>query len=128
MKLTEEEFDLYRLKYTLSMYLVRQVILADETVNEKEILFVREHFPASLLQALDLLEASETAQLLERALLELPEKLSLNAKLDIVGICFAASASDDKVDPREIATIQVAAEVLNIPSEVLITFIQQLLE
>ena len=128
MKLTEEEFDLYRLKYTLSMYLVRQVILADEIVDEKEILFVREHFPAALLQALDLLEADETGQLLERALHEVPDKLSLTAKLDIVGMCFAASAADNKVEPSEIATIQVAAEVLKIPSEVLLDFIQQLLE
>ena len=128
MKLSEEEFDLYRLKYTLSMYLVRQVILADETINEKEIQFVREHFPIALLQSLDLLKPEETAQLLERALFELPNTLSLQAKLDIVGICFAASAADNNVDAREIGTIQVAAEVLNVPSGILIKFIQDLLE
>jgi uncharacterized tellurite resistance protein B-like protein len=128
MNLSEEDFDLYRLKYALSIYLVRQVILADDVVEPQEIKFVREHFPQSLLQALDLLDTQEISRLIERALHELPHKLSLEAKLDIVGICFAASASDGNVDPREIAIVQVAAEVLAVPSEVLIEFIQQLLQ
>jgi len=128
MNLTEEDFDLYRLKYALSMYLVRQVILADNIVAQQEIQFVREHFPQSLLEVLDLLNPQEIALLLERALEELPNKLSLEAKLDIVGMCFAASASDGTVDPREIAMVQVAAEILNVPSLVLIEYIQELLE
>ena len=90
--------------------------------------FVREHFPQSLLQALDLLKQEEIGLLIERALIELPTKLSLQAKLDIIGICFAASASDGNVDPREIAMIQVAAEVLDVPNDVLMSFIQELLQ
>ncbi len=128
MNLSEEDFDLYRLKYALSIYLVRQVILADDIVEPQEIKFVREHFPQSLLQALDLLKPEEISFLIERALEELPRKLSLQAKLDIVGICFAAAASNGNVDPREIAIIQVAAEVLSVPSEVLLDFIHQLLQ
>ena len=128
MNLSEQDFDLYRLKYALSIYLVRQVILADDIVEPQEINFVREHFPQSLLQALDLLKPEEISLLIERALDELPRKLSLEAKLDIVGICFAAAASNGNVDPREIAIIQVAAEVLSVPSEVLLDFIHQLLQ
>ena len=86
MNLSEEDFDLYRLKYALSIYLVRQVILADDIVEPQEIKFVREHFPQSLLQALDLLKPEEISFLIERALEELPRKLSLQAQLDIVGI------------------------------------------
>jgi len=128
VNLTEEDYDLYRLKYALSIYLVREVILADDVVDPQEINFVREHFPKTLLQALDLLNPNEVAILIERALSELPSKLSLEAKLDIIGMCFAASASNGDVDPREIAMVQVAAEVLNVPNEILMDFIQKLLE
>lgn len=128
MSISEEEFELYRLKYVLAIYLVQQVVLADEKTTEEELDFIKEHFPNGLLQSLNLLDEKEMSVLLEKALKVLPEKLSLQGKLDIIGMCFGASASDGDVDIREVATIQVAAEILNIPSDILFDFIQKLLD
>lgn len=128
MSISEEEFELYRLKYVLAIYLVQQVVLADEKTSEEELDFIKEHFPNGLLQSLNLLDEKEMSVLLEKALKVLPEKLSLQGKLDIIGMCFGASASDGDVDIREVATIQVAAEILNVPSDILFDFIQKLLD
>lgn len=128
MSISEEEFELYRLKYVLAIYLVQQVVLADEKTTEEELDFIKEHFPNGLLQSLNLLDEKEMSVLLEKALKVLPEKLSLQGKLDIIGMCFGASASDGDVDIREVATIQVAAEILNVPSDILFDFIQKLLD
>ena len=128
MSISKEEFELYRLKYVLAIYLVQQVVLADEKTTEEELDFIKEHFPKELLQSLNLLDEKEMSVLLEKALKVLPGKLSLQGKLDIIGMCFGASASDGDVDIREVATIQVAAEILNVPSDILFDFIQKLLD
>ena len=122
------DFHLYRLKYVLMMYLVRQVVWADDIVDPSEIQFVRDHFPTSVLAALDLLDTGTHQQLLEEALRVLPDVLSTEAKHEIVGICFAASAVDGQVDPREVAVVQVAAETLKIPPEELFDLIRALLD
>lgn len=128
MSISPEDFELYRLKYVLAIYLVQQVVLADEKTTAEELDFIKEHFPPQLLQSLHLIDQSEMPILLEKALRILPEKLSLQGKLDIIGMCFGASASDGDVDIREIATIQVAAEILRVPSDIFVDFIQELLE
>lgn len=128
MSISEEEFELYRLKYVLAIYLVQQVVLADEKTTEEEIDFIKEHFPSELLRSLNLIDKSEMAMLLEKALKVLPHKLSMQGKLDIIGMCFGASASDGDVDIREVATIQVAAEILLVPPDILFDFIQELLD
>ena len=110
------------------MYLVRQVIWADDIVDPSEIQFVRDHFPSSVLAALDLLDTSTHQDLLEEALALLPTVLSKQAKAEIVGICFAASAVDGQIDPREIAVVQVAAETLGMEPDELFTLIQDLLD
>ena len=128
MSISEEEFELYRLKYVLAMYLVQQVVLADDKTTTEELDFMKEHFPVELLRSLRLMNKAEMAMLLERALQELPSRLSLQGKLDILGMCFGASASDGDVDIREVATIQVAAEMLQVPPDILFDFIQKLLD
>ncbi len=128
MSISEEEFELYRLKYVLAIYLVQQVVLADEKTTVEELDFIKEHFPPELLQSLNLIDKTEMTNLLEKALKILPQKLSLRGKLDIIGMCFGASASDGDVDIREVATIQVAAEILLVPPDILIDFIQELLD
>ena len=110
------------------MYLVRQVIWADDIVDPSEIQFVRDHFPTSVLAALDLIDTSTHQALLEEALKVLPTVLSKHAKAEIVGICFAASAVDGQIDPREIAVVQVAAETLEMEPDELFTLIQELLD
>ena len=128
MSMSEEDFELYRLKYVLAIYMVQQVILADEKTTEEELDFIKEHFPPELLHSLNLIDKAEMSILLEKALQVLPHKLSLQGKLDIIGMCFGASASDGDVDIREVATIQVAAEILLIPPDILFDFIQKLLD
>jgi uncharacterized tellurite resistance protein B-like protein len=128
MSISKEEFELYRLKYVLAIYLVEQVILADEKTTSEELSYVHEHFPPEFLQSLNLTDQQEMAVLLEKALEVLPKQLSLEGKLDIIGLGFGASASDGDVDIREVATIQVAAEILNVPSDILFDFIQKLLD
>ena len=118
------DFHLYRLKYVLMMYLVRQVVWADDIVDPSEIQFVRDHFPSSVLAALDLLDTSTHQDLLEEALALLPSVLSKQAKAEI----FAASAVDGQIDPREIAVVQVAAETLKMEPDELFTLIQDLLD
>ena len=127
MKLTSEEFRKYRLKYVFLMFFVQKIIWADDVVDQAELDFVQEHFPQSLLSALDLTNTDLLPMLLEDALGYVPNNFSADEKLELIGVCFGAAASTGTVNPAEIAILQVAAEKLGVSNEDLFGYIQTLL-
>lgn len=126
-KLTSEEFRKYRLKYVFLMFFVQKIIWADEVVDQAELDFVQEHFPHSLLSALDLTNTDLLPILLEDALGYIPFHFTADEKLELIGICFGAAASTGTVNPAEVAILQVAAEKLGVSNEDLFGYIQTLL-
>lgn len=128
MKMSWEEFKQFQWKYVLAMYFVQKVIWSSDVLHEQEISFMREHFPLELLRVLHLDEQEQLPQLLEEALANIEQNLSWDSKMDILGMSFAAAASTGTVTPNEIAVIQVAAETLKIPNEILFEYIQHLLD
>lgn len=117
----------HRLKYVFSMFFVQKIIWADEVAEPEELAYVQEHFPSSLLHALDLVDPSIFPPLLEEALTVLPSALSEDEKLQVIGLCFGAAASTGTVNPGEVAILQVAAEKLQLSNERLFEYIQELL-
>ena len=117
----------HRLKYVFSMFFVQKIIWADEVAEPEELAYVQEHFPSSVLHALDLTDPSTFPPLLEEALTVLPVVLSEEEKLQVVGLCFGAAASTGTVNPGEVAILQVAAEKLRLSNERLFEYIQELL-
>jgi hypothetical protein len=109
------------------MFFVQKIIWADEVAEPEELAYVQEHFPSSVLHALDLTDPSLFPSLLEEALTVLPSALSEEEKLQVVGLCFGAAASTGTVNPGEVAILQVAAEKLQLSNERLFEYIQELL-
>ena len=126
-RLTPEEFRKFRLKYVNLMFFVQKIIWADDVVDQAELDFVQEHFPQTLLAALNLTNTDSLPLLLEEALGFLPVNFSHEEKLELIGVCFGAAASTGTVNPAEVAILQVAAEKLGVSNEDLFGYIQTLL-
>jgi hypothetical protein len=122
-----EEWKRHRLKYVFAMFFVQKIIWADDIVAPEELSYVQEQFPSPLLSALELTDSKEFPAILEVALEMLPQVLSEDEKLQVIGLCFGAAASTGTVNPGEIAIIQVAAEKLQLSNERLFEYIQELL-
>ena len=122
-----EELRKHRLKYVFSMFFVQKIIWADEIAEPEELAYVQEHFPSTVLHALDLTDPQTFPPLLEESLTILPTELSQDEKLQVIGLCFGAAASTGTVNPGEVAILQVAAEKLNLSNDLLFEYIQELL-
>lgn len=127
MSVELEEWEKHRLKYVFAMFFVQKIIWADNIVAPEELSYVQEQFPGTLLTALKLTDSKTFPAILEVALEMLPEVLSDDEKLQIIGLCFGAAASTGTVNPGEVAILQVAAEKLNLSNERLFEYIQELL-
>ena len=127
MSVELEEWEKHRLKYVFAMFFVQKIIWADDIVAPEELSYVQEQFPGTLLTALKLTDSKTFPAILEVALEMLPQVLSDDEKLQIIGLCFGAAASTGTVNPGEVAILQVAAEKLNLSNERLFEYIQELL-
>ena len=127
MSVELEEWEKHRLKYVFAMFFVQKIIWVDDIVAPEELSYVQEQFPGTLLTALKLTDSKTFPAILEVALEMLPQVLSDDEKLQIIGLCFGAAASTGTVNPGEVAILQVAAEKLNLSNERLFEYIQELL-
>ena len=127
MSVELEEWEKHRLKYVFAMFFVQKIIWVDDIVAPEELSYVQEQFPGTLLTVLKLTDSKTFPAILEVALEMLPQVLSDDEKLQIIGLCFGAAASTGTVNPGEVAILQVAAEKLNLSNERLFEYIQELL-
>jgi hypothetical protein len=127
MSVELEEWEKHRLKYVFAMFFVQKIIWADDIVAPEELSYVQEQFPGTLLTALKLTDSKTFPAILEVALEMLPQVLSDDEKLQVIGLCFGAAASTGTVNPGEVAILQVAAEKLHLSNERLFEYIQELL-
>ena len=96
------------MKYAFAMHLVQNVIEADSVILDSERDFFQECFPDALIHALDLSRPDVRAELLTKALEELPTSMSLEERLDIFGMVLGASVADGELEFREFGVLEVA--------------------
>lgn len=114
-----DAFDDRQLKIALAWHLVEGIVSADEAVAAGEIAYQETLFPRDVLEAEGFCDEDGvlTARLEEarqRALAELPGRLALADKLEIVTMCVDASVVDHDADLRELRALQAAVEVLHL--------------
>jgi hypothetical protein len=112
-------FDDHQLKLALTWHLVEEVVGADASVGVAERRYQDVLFPRDVLVQEGFCDEDGvlTAELelaRRQALAELPGRLSLDAKLEIVTMCVDAVVVDDSVDPRELGAVRAAARVLGL--------------
>ena len=118
----------YQWKYVFAMYFMHKIVWIDDTLQQDAQLVLQEMFPQELLTALELTETQQMSVLFEESLTQIPQKLPIADKMDIIGMCFATASAKGTVNPAEIAVIQVAAEKMGVSNEDLFAYIQTLLD
>ena len=110
-----DDREMMRMKYAFAMHLVTNVIEADSIVVDSERDFFQECFPEELIDALDLSQPEKRAEMLTKALDELPRVMNLEQRLDIFGMVLGASVADGDLEFREFGVLEIAAKALHIP-------------
>jgi uncharacterized tellurite resistance protein B-like protein len=123
--------DLERWKTAFTMFIARLVVDADGIVDFGELKLLAAVFPDSHLRTLGFLDESggftqayKDAYL--EAMRELPNRLNLSQKLDLVSVLHRTSMADGELLQSELLVMREAAEVLGIPLPVLSTHLQTL--
>lgn len=116
--------DLERWKTAFAMFIAKLVVDADGIVDFGELKLLAQVFPDAHLAALGFLdEDGETTAAFKDAYLEamreLPNRLSLDEKLELVTVFHRASMADGELLQAELLVMREAAEVLGIPLAVL---------
>lgn len=116
--------DLARWKTAFTMFIARLVVDADGIVDFGELKLLSQVFPDDELRALGFLDehggftqAYKDAYL--EAMRELPNRLTLPEKLELVGVFHRTSMADGELLQAELLVMREAAEVLGIPLPVL---------
>ena len=112
-------FDDHQLKLALCWHLVEEVVGADAVAGHAERRYQDVLFPRDVLFQEGFCDEDGvlTAELevaRRQALAELPGRLALDAKLEIVTMCVDAVVADDTVDPRELGALREAARILGL--------------
>jgi uncharacterized tellurite resistance protein B-like protein len=122
------ERELIRMKYAFAMQLSWQVIEADQRIMSEEVDYFDEWFPPELLQTLELDNPDERLTMYKRAVEELPNRLSLEERLEIVGMLIGASVSDGYMEFRQFGVLEAASAALEIPQETFLSYFERIFE
>jgi uncharacterized tellurite resistance protein B-like protein len=123
--------DLTRWKTAFAMFIAKLVVDADGIVDFGELKLLSQVFPDEELRALGFLDAEGgSTQAYKDAYLEamreLPNRLSLDEKLELVSVFHRTSMADGELMQAELLVMREAAEVLGIPLSVLSKHLEQL--
>jgi uncharacterized tellurite resistance protein B-like protein len=102
-----------------SFHMARQIVAADEATESAELTWLAERFPSALLRGAGFLDdagadTDRFVELRERALVELPERLTLGEKLAVVEGLLEAIAADGLLKPEELDAIRSVADMLGV--------------
>lgn len=115
------------MKYAFAYEIVCQVIGPNSDLSEEELNFIEEQFPKNLLSVLRLDNSEEREVLFKRACNELPQRMTVEERLELIGMFFAASSLKGEMLFQEFSILTVAAEFLEVPLDLMTRYIDQLL-
>ncbi|MEC7986249.1 MAG: hypothetical protein VX278_13875, partial [Myxococcota bacterium] len=122
------ELELIRMKYAFEIKLVEEVIAADEVILKEEQDYFEHFFPADLIRNLGLDDPLVLNECYKKAVVELPNRLTMEERLSIFGLLLGASVADDFLEFREFGVLEAAAKVLAIPAETMMDFIDSIFQ
>lgn len=113
------EGDVRGLLLAFSWHMAREVVAADGARSADEAAWLHATFPPEVLRAVGLVDERgvETPRFTEwrdRALLELPERLTLGEKLALLEGLLDAVAADGELQPAEVAALAASAAMLGV--------------
>ena len=117
-----------QLKYAFAMEMVKQVIEAKEHILEVERTYFFGCFPKELILKLQLENPNQRRECFEEAIRQLPQILTYDEKLQIVGMCLGAGLCNDQLGFREFSIIELTATSLEISTEGLVSYIAFMLD
>lgn len=118
---------LFRMKYAFAYHIVHQVLGEAPKLSTEEQFFIDEQFPPSLLEVLRIDNTEEREALFKRACTELPQRMTVEERLELIGMFFAASSISGEILFQEFSILTVAAEFLEVPLDLMTRYIDQLL-
>ena len=118
---------LFRMKYAFAYHIVHQVLGESPQLSPEEQAFIDEQFPTELLKVLNIDDPDERQSLFDRASTELPQRMTVEERLELVGMFFAASSLNGEMLFQEFSILTVAAEFLEVPLDLMTSYIDQLL-
>ena len=118
---------LFRMKYAFAYHIVHQVLGESPQLSPEEQAFIDEQFPPELLKVLSIDDPDERKALFDRASTELPQRMTVEERLELVGMFFAASSLSGEMLFQEFSILTVAAEFLEVPLDLMTSYIDQLL-
>ncbi|MCB9682419.1 MAG: hypothetical protein H6733_13210 [Alphaproteobacteria bacterium] len=118
------DFELPHLELAFAYHVIQQVVGADGVVGDAELRFVEERFPPAVLRSAGFKDArgrftDRYEEALGDALLELPVRLPMDARLVLIDLFLDASLADDDHGAAEAVHAARAARLLGIPDDVL---------
>lgn len=110
---------LAQLQLAFAYHVVLELIRADANVDGTELAFLEDRFPRHDLRACGLVDADgalveQFAEVVQTALCELPERLTVGEKLALVEIVAGASAADGLLVPEEADALAAVARMLGV--------------
>lgn len=118
---------LFRMKYAFAYHIVHQVLGDSPRLKPEEQEFMDEQFPPVLLEVLKIDDPDERKALFDRACSELPQRMNVEERLELIGMFFAASSLSGEMLFQEFSILTVAAEFLEVPLDIMTSYIDQLL-
>jgi hypothetical protein len=125
--------DLEQLQLAFAFHMVRELAGADAQLDRAELDWIRSTFPAGQLKAAGLIDVTGRTtplfdELRHRALVELPDLLSPEQKLDLIELVTKASAADGVLAAEEADAIAAVARILGVPDDQWLGFLDGLLQ
>lgn len=116
-------FPVDQLKLAFAYHIVRQIVGADGEFGAAEQRWIARAFPPTTLETSGFLDRNLLTMAFERALetalVELPQRLTLEEKLDLLETFLDASLADEQLHHTEGSLIVKAAELLGVPPDAL---------
>lgn len=114
---TDHDPELLLLAFTWHM--AREVVAADAEVAGAEVSWLRARFPAVVLREAGLVDAAgddtpQFVELRERALVELPERLTPGEKLSLIEDLLDATSADGQLEAAEVDVVAASAAMLGL--------------
>ena len=117
----EPRFDVDELKLAFAYHVIEEIIGADARIDQGELAFLDGRFPPALLRNCRYVDESgmrtdRYRQALDEAMIELPDRLTVGEKLQLLEIFTAAAAADGAYAMAEGMVLDRAAEYLGLDS------------
>jgi uncharacterized tellurite resistance protein B-like protein len=122
--LAPDRLHLEKLKIAFAWQCAYMMVAADGKVVPEERAFMSRVFPETLLHAVELMEEGgrfvESFGAIKRQALEvLPTALSLEERIELLGLLHEAAMADGTIVPEEVEVFKTAAAMLKVPLEMI---------